>query len=96
MLNQITNKKGEKLYILIDVTNNIKPYITVNTWVKCMERLKGIITEIDSSKFYTSIARKKIDEENHTAEVLLHIIEHGLGSDFMKYIIIRPLCSEAW
>lgn len=33
MYGQITNKKGEKLYILTAVsTNDIRPYVTVNTW----------------------------------------------------------------
>lgn len=39
MYSQITNRKGEKLYILTVVyTNDIKPYIKVNTWEK-MQRL---------------------------------------------------------
>ena len=40
MYNQITNRNGEKLYILTSSsTNDIKPYIEVTTWEKCKEKL---------------------------------------------------------
>lgn len=41
MFDQITNKKGENLYILTSVsTNDIKPYITVDTWAKCKKTVR--------------------------------------------------------
>lgn len=41
MFDQIKNTKGEDLYILTVIsTNDIKPYIKVNTWEKCKEELE--------------------------------------------------------
>ena len=38
MFGQITNKKGENLYILTSVsTNDIRPYFHVDTWERCKE-----------------------------------------------------------
>lgn len=53
MYEQITNKNGEELYILTTVsTNDIKPYITVDTWAKCKKELEYITTEKDGVSFF--------------------------------------------
>ena len=49
MFGQITNKKGENLYILTSMsTNDIKPFITVDTWAKCKEQLEQMTVETDN------------------------------------------------
>ena len=46
MFGQITNRKEEKLYILTAVsTNDIKPYIEVDTWETCIGILKCMTKE---------------------------------------------------
>ena len=48
MYKQITNNIGEELYILTTVsTNEIKPFIIVDTWAKCKERLEGMTEKKD-------------------------------------------------
>lgn len=64
MFGQITNKNGEKLYILTTVfTNEIKPFIVVDTWAKCKERLEGMtkkkIILCSLSNLYIRILMKK-------------------------------------
>lgn len=56
MYEQITNKKGEKLYILTAVsTNDIKPYIKVDTWATCKEQLEEMTKEINDSVFFLNL-----------------------------------------
>jgi hypothetical protein len=96
MFDQITNKKGEKLYILTSVsTNNIKPYIKVDTWSKCKECLENITTE-NGAMFFTQLIHKEVDEENHRAEASMRCKKEGWGSDYFEYITIEPLFTEAW
>mgnify|MGYP003459827214 CR=1 FL=1 len=96
MYSHIRNKKGEKLYILTAVsTNDIKPYITVNTWEKCKERLEYITAEQDSISFFAQLIHKKVDEEFHEAEASMRCNRRGWGNDFFKYITIEPLYTEA-
>lgn len=97
MFSQITNKRGENLYILTSVsTKDIKPYITVNTWAKCKEQLEYITTEKNDSIFFVQLIHKEINEESHSAEASVRCNEKGWGNDFFKYITIEPLYTEAW
>lgn len=97
MFNQITNKKGENLYILTSVsTNDIKPYITVDTWAKCKEQLEHITTEQDGVSFFAQLVHKEVDEEFHKAEASMRCNRKGWGSDFFKYITIEPLYTQSW
>ena len=93
----ITNSKRECLYILTAVsTNDIKPYITVNTWAKCKEQLEQMTTEVDNDRFFAQLIHKSISEEFHKAEASVRCNKKGWGSDFFKYITIEPLYTEAW
>lgn len=97
MFGQITNKKGENLSILTSMsTNDIKPYITVDTWAKCKEQLEQMIIEIDNDRFFAQLIHKEVDEEFHKAEVSMRCNRKGWGSDFFKYITIAPLYTQAW
>ncbi len=97
MYKQITNNIGEELYILTTVsTNEIKPFIIVDTWAKCKERLEGMTEEKDNSAFLIQLIHKKINKERHIAEASVRCNRKGLGNDFFKYITIEPLYSEAW
>ena len=97
MHGQITNKKGEKLYILTSVsTNDIKPYIKVNTWEKCKEQLEHITTEQDGVSFFAQLIHKEINEEFNTAEASMRCNRKGWGNDYFKYITIEPIYTEAW
>lgn len=95
MLEQVTNQNGERLYILISVsTNDIKPYITVDTWAKCKEQLEYITTEKDNSSFFAQLVHKEVNEEFHKAEASMRCNKRGWGSDFFKYITIEPLYTQ--
>ncbi len=97
MFDQITNKKGENLYILTSVsTNEIKPFITVDTWAKCKERLEGMTEEKNNLAFFIQLIHKNINEERHLAEASVRCTRKGLGSDFFKYITIEPLYTQSW
>lgn len=97
MYGQITNKNGEKLYILTAVaTNDIKPYVTVNTWAKCKEQLEGMTTEINNSKFFVQLIHKNINEERHTANASVRCNKKGFSNDYFEYITIESLYTEAW
>ncbi len=97
MYNQITNRKGEKLYILTAVsTNDIKPYIKVGTWEKCKELFTRITSEQDDDRFFAQLIHKAVDEENHSAEASMRCNRIGWGSDYFKYITIEPLYTNAW
>ena len=97
MYSHIQNGKGEPLYILTSVTtNDIKPYITVNTWAKCKEQLKQMITEENNDRFFAQLIHIAVDEISHTAEASMRCNRKGWGSDFFKYITIEPLYTEAW
>lgn len=97
MYGQITNKKGEDLYILTSVsTNDIKPYIKVDTWVKCKEELERITAEKDGVSFFAQLIHKEVDEENYEAEASMRCNRKGWGSDYFKYITIKPLCIDTW
>lgn len=97
MYSHIRNKKGEKLYILTVVsTNDIKPYIIVNTWENCIARLNYLTVEIDNDRFFDQLIHKSIDEEFHNAEASMRCNRKGWGSEFFEYITIEPLYTEAW
>ena len=97
MFGQITNKKGENLYILTSVsTNDIKPYITVDIWEKCKETLEQMTTEVNDDRFFAQLIHKEINEEFHKAEVSMRCNRKGWGNDFFKYITIEPLYTQAW
>ena len=96
MCGQITNREGEKLYILTVVsTNDIKPYIKINTWEKCKELFTQIITEQDDDRFFAQLIHKKLNELG-TAEASMRCNRKGWGSDYFKYITIEPLYTQAW
>ena len=96
MYNQIENRKGEKLYILTAVsTNNIQPYIKVDTWKNCKDLFSRILTEQDDDRFFAQLIHKKLNELG-TAEASMRCNRKGFGSDYFKYITIRPLYTDAW
>lgn len=73
-----TNEKGEKLYILTVIsTNDIKPYIRVNTWEKCKELFSKMITEQDDDRLFAQLIHKEIDEEFHKAEASMRCNRKG-------------------
>lgn len=99
MFGQITNKKGEELYILTSVsTNNIKNVtVIVDTWEKCMIRFNHLTIEKDSNRFFTQKLHKVIDDKTHLAEASMRYNrKKGQGSDFCIYITIRPLYTQSW
>lgn len=97
MYGQITNEKGEKLYILTSVsTNDIKPYIKVDTWEKCKDLFSRMTIEQDDNRFFAQLIHKEVDEENHEAEASMRCNRKGWGNDYFKYITIEPLYTEAW
>lgn len=97
MYKQITNKNGKKLYLLTLVcTNNIKPYIRINTWAKCKELLERATVEKDNDMLFAQLIHKEIDEEFHKAEASMRCNRKDGGDDFFKYITIEPLYTEAW
>lgn len=97
MYTQITNRKGEKLYILTTVdTNDINPYIKVNTWAKCKEQLERMTTEVNNDTFFVQLIHKEVNEEFHKAEASLRCNKKGWGSDYFQYITIEPLYTETW
>lgn len=97
MYKQITNKNGEKLYLLtLVLTNNIKPYIRINTWAKCKELLERVTIEKDTSIFFAQLIHKEVNEEFHKAEASMRCNEKGWNDDFFKYITIEPLYTEDW
>ena len=78
MFGQITNKKGENLYILTSVsTNDIKPYITVDTWAKCKEQLEQKTIETDNDMFFAQLIYKEIHEDNNTANASMRCNKIG-------------------
>ena len=97
MYSHIRNKKGEELYILTVVpTNDIKPYIIVNTWENCVARLNHLTIETDNDKVFAQLIHKEVDEINHTAEASMRCNRNGWGSDFFEYITIESLYTEVW
>lgn len=97
MYEQITNRKEEKLYILTVVnTNDIKPYIKVDTWEKCKEQLEHTTAEQDGVRFFAQLIHKEVDEEFHKAEASMRCNRIGWGNDYFKYITIEPLYTDAW
>lgn len=97
MYKQITNKNGEKLYLFtLVLTNNIKPYIRVNTWAKCKEQLERATVETDNDRFFAQLVHKEVDEEFHKAEASMRCNEKDCDNNFFKYITIEPLYTEAW
>lgn len=97
MFNQITNKKGENLYILTSVsTNDIKPYIKVDTWAKCKKTLESMTIEVIDDRFFAQLIHKEVDDEFHTAKASMRCNRKGWGNDFFKYITIEPLYTQSW
>lgn len=97
MFGQITNKKGENLYILTSVsTNDIKPYIKVDTWTKCKEMLERMTIEVNDDRSFVQLIHKEIDEEFNTANASMRCNRKGWGNDFFKYITIEPLYTQSW
>ncbi len=95
MFRQITNKNGEKLYILTSVsTNDIEPYIKVNTWEQCKELLDHITIEKDDSEFLNQLIYKEVDEKFHRAKASMRCNRKGWGCDFFKYVTIKPLYTD--
>ena len=96
MYSHIQNRKGEKLYIFTVVsTNDIKPYIKINTWEKCKEWFEDMTIEVDNDRFFSQLIHKEVDEINHIAEASMRCNRKGWGNEFFKYITIEPLYTEA-
>ena len=90
MTNQLTNSKGEKLFILTVVyTNNIKPAIMVATWKKCLDDFNTILVNENSERFFSQVIHKEVHE--NTADASMRCNRKGWGSDFFKYLTIEPL-----
>lgn len=69
MYGQITNKKGENLYILTSVsTNDIKPYFYIDTWERCKESFNKMTIKQDDDSFFAQLIHKKINETMQIAE----------------------------
>lgn len=97
MFGQITNKKGENLYILTSVsTDDIKPYFHVDTWERCKELFNKMTVKQDDDSFFAQLIHKKINETMQIAEASVRCNKRGWGSDFFKYITIEPLYTQAW
>lgn len=97
MYSQIKNTKGEDLYIITIIsTNDINPYIKINTWAKCKEQLEQMTTGLDNDTYFAQLIHKEINEEFPKAEASMRCNKKGWGSDFFKYITIEPLYTEAW
>ena len=95
MLERITNKKGEKLYILTSVsTNDIRPYTKIGTWEKCKEKLEDTTTEKDDDSFFAQLIHKEVNEEFHRAEASMRCNRRGWGSDYFRYITIEPIYTD--
>ena len=95
MYSHIQNRKGEKLYILVAVsTNDIKPYIKINTWEGCKEQLEQMTAEVDNDRLFAQLIHKEVDEINHTAEASMRCNRKGWGNNFFKYLTIEPLYTE--
>lgn len=97
MFGQITNKKGENLYILTSVsTNDIKPYFHVDTWERCKELFTKMTIKQDDDSFFAQLIHKKLNDELGTAKASIRCNKKGWGSDFFKYITIEPLYTQSW
>ena len=97
MFGQITNKKGENLYILTSVsTNDIKPYFHVDTWERCKELFNKMTVKQNDDSFFAQLIHKKINETMQIAEASVRCNKRGWDSDFFKYITIEPLYTQAW
>lgn len=97
MYRQLLNRDGEELYLLTLVcTNNIKPYIRVNTWAKCKELLERATVEKDNDMLFAQLIHKEVDEEFYRAEASIRCNGKNGGDDFFKYITIEPFYTEAW
>lgn len=56
MYRQMLNRDGEELYLLTLVcTNDIRPYIRVNTWAKCKASLERITAETDNDILFAQL-----------------------------------------
>lgn len=95
MFDQIQNRQGEKLYILTIVsTNDIKPYIKVNTWKECLKTFKSVTEEVNNDNFLVQLIHRELAET--TAEASIRCNKKGWGSDYFRYITIEPLYTQAW
>lgn len=66
------------MYILTTVsTNDIEPYITVDTWAKCKKQLEQMIVETDNGRFFAQLIHKEIDDEFHTAKASMRCNKKG-------------------
>lgn len=90
MYEHLTNKLGDKLYILTVVsTNEIKPTTKVATWEECIDDFNSYTTEEDSERFLKQLIHKNIEE--YSAEASMRCNRRGWGYDFFRYITIEPL-----
>ena len=90
MYHQLTNSKGDKLFILTVVsTNDIQPMIRVDTWEKCLDLFNSHTTEQDTERFFAQLIHKDIKEGN--VEASMRCNRKGWGFDYFKYLTIKPL-----
>lgn len=79
-----------KLFILIDNrTNEIRPYVYVNIWEKCIKRFHDLTKENDDEYYLAQLIHKEINET--TAEASMRCNRKGWGCDYFRYITIEPL-----
>ena len=97
MYSQIKNTNEEKLYIFTVVsTNDIKPYIKVDTWKGCIKKLEQVTTEVNNDRFFAQLIHKEINKDYYRAEASMRCNKKGWGSDYFQYITIEPLYTNAW
>ena len=96
MFSQIKNTNEEKLYIFTVVsTNDIKPYIKVDTWKGCIKKLEQLTLEADNDRFFAQLIHKEINKDCHRAEASMRCNKKGWGSDYFQYITIESLYTDA-
>ena len=100
---QITNKKGEKLYLVIITSSKEfnKPFVTLKTWEDSIKIFKDVTQEMDNDEWYSKIISLEIhevDDNLHSRSASAQtIVNHkGWGSDYYKEISITPANDFYW
>lgn len=87
----LKNKKGEDLYLFVVVsTNEITPYILIDTWENCIAKLESYTRETNNDRFFAKLIHKEIHKAYNRAEASMRCNSKGWGPDFFRYITIAP------
>lgn len=90
MFEQLKNSNNEKLFILVvNSTNNIKPFIKVSTWEACLKIFNYKTRETDNDQMFVQLIHKEIDEMSAQASTRCN--KKGWGVDYFEYLTIEPL-----